>query len=231
MPLSPPPPQMLDRPGTIRWAVGSPEGPRSQTWNVVGHEKKNDVFVGLRDRMANIKLSLHPAKWRLAYTRQAGPEYVEEGQDRLIARFDKPDELSPGWRHGCTIVITNSNLGLGPFQEKKVKRGEVAFFPAPDDPFGLRFDLYLGQPDATGSLTFNDSVGTVGMMTLRSGLRVGIVAHEVPVNDVYEAGLKQLRESASTGLSAEDGARGWAFGPSQDDGAPVVIDLSNLGPA
>jgi hypothetical protein len=37
----PPPPQILDRPGTIRWAVGSPAGPRSHTWSVVGHASVN----------------------------------------------------------------------------------------------------------------------------------------------------------------------------------------------
>ena len=48
------------------WAVGSPAGPRSHTWSVVGHARNDDVFISLRDRMGVMKLSLHEAKWWMA---------------------------------------------------------------------------------------------------------------------------------------------------------------------
>lgn len=65
-------------------------------------------------------------------------------------------------------------------------------------------------------------------MTLRSGLRVGVIAHEVPIDETYEAGLAELRRGASQGLDPESQSRGWAVGWAHEDGAPILIDLSNL---
>ncbi len=54
--------QVLDHPGVIRWAVGHPTGPRSNTWSVIGHTNSDDVFIRLRDHLGHMKLSLHKAK-------------------------------------------------------------------------------------------------------------------------------------------------------------------------
>src|SRR5882762_11962250 len=82
-----PPTQVLDKPGTIRWAVGSEAGPRSMAWNVVGHTTANDVFIGLRERMHEIKLSLHSAKWRMAYTESGRKLHLPDGADRVLTRW------------------------------------------------------------------------------------------------------------------------------------------------
>jgi hypothetical protein len=94
----PPPSQILDRPGTIRWAVGSLGKPRSNTWNVVGHGNTDDVFIGVRERIGDIKVSLHPATWRLAYTERGQRKYGDDGIDRVLFRWDQPPEFHPGWR-------------------------------------------------------------------------------------------------------------------------------------
>jgi hypothetical protein len=47
----------LDKPGTIRWASGSPDGPRSLTWQVIGARNSDDVYVGARGMMKDQKLS------------------------------------------------------------------------------------------------------------------------------------------------------------------------------
>lgn len=134
----PPPPQVLNRPGVIRWAVGLPVGPRSHTWSVVGHSGGDDVFIGLRNRMSEIKLSLHPAKWRLAYTEQAAGQYVPDGVDRVLTRWERTAETVSGWRRAATIVIAPSNLGPG-YPERRVKGGgAVAFYPATNAGWGLR---------------------------------------------------------------------------------------------
>jgi hypothetical protein len=226
----PPPPQILDRPGTIRWAVGSPVGPRSQTWSVVGHARNDDVFIGLRDRMGVMKLSLHGVKWRMAYTEQVAERHLPEGVDRVLTRWEHPPELAPGWRRGAAITIATSNLGPG-YPEKKVKGGGgVAFFPAPSEGWAMRFDVLLGVPDH-GGLTINDCVGDVGRMTMSSGAAVWIVASEFAVDAEYEAGLAELRRRMVESVPDPSKTRGWAWGWLHEDRAPALIDLSNPGNA
>lgn len=57
--LTPPDPVVLDRPGTLRWAAGQPDGPRSLTWSVIGGGD-DSVYVGTRSTMHEMKLSLQP---------------------------------------------------------------------------------------------------------------------------------------------------------------------------
>lgn len=223
----PPPPQILDRPGTIRWAVGSPAGPRSHTWNVVGHATRDDVFIGLRDRMDVMKLSLHEVKWRMAYDEKWAERHVSEGVDRVLTRWKHPPELAPGWCRGAVITIATSNLGPG-YPDKKGKgRGKIAFFPAPSKGWAMRFDVLLGAPDH-GELTINDCVGDVGRMTMSSGAAVWIVANEFPVDAEDEVVLAELRRRLVESTLDPSETRGLGWGWLHDDDAPALIDLSNL---
>lgn len=222
-----PDPQVLDRPGTIRWAVGSPQGPRSHSWNVVGHGTRDEVFISVRERMADIKLSLHEVKWRMAYTEQARSKYMPDDVDRVVGRWERSPEIADGWQRGACIVIVPSNLGAG-YAEKKVKGGPpVPFYPATTDGWGLRFDVMLGRP-ARAHLTVEAAAANVGEMTLASGACVWVVASEVPVDETYEEGLAELRRYAvSIGGGGSPTMRGWAWG-ADDGGVPVLIDLSIL---
>ena len=57
--------------GTLRFALGSAHGARSNIWSVIGHQNTDDVYVGARDTLPMAKLSLHESgKWRRALTAQ-----------------------------------------------------------------------------------------------------------------------------------------------------------------
>lgn len=226
MVLVPPQPQVLDRPGTIRWAVGSPVGPRSHTWSVVGHPNTNDVFVGIRDHMHVMKLSLHESKWRMALTKEAAAQHLPPDTDRVVTRWNQPGEMAQGWRHAACIIVTASNMGHG-YPEKRVKRGRVSWFPAPEYPFVIRFDVMLKRPDAE-PLTVGESLGEVGRMTMRSGAGVWIVGTEFATTTDYEARMANLR-SEVMGSVPEGTAkvRGWAWGEI-DEGVPQLVDLSGV---
>ncbi|WP_433296125.1 hypothetical protein ACQPZQ_15235 [Pseudonocardia sp. CA-142604] len=43
-----PAPQHRRAGGSIRWAVGSPDGPRSQSWSIFGSTTDDDVYLGPR---------------------------------------------------------------------------------------------------------------------------------------------------------------------------------------
>lgn len=229
MVLIPPPSQELDKPGTIRWAVGTPEEPRSHTWSVVGHPTADDVFVGIRDHMHVIKLSLHESKWRMTYTEQAAARHVAPGEDRVVTRWNQPPEMAPGWRHAACIVITTSNLGYG-YPEKRVRGGgRVSWFPPTFPRSGLRFDVMLSLPGC-GQLSVGNIIGEVGRMTLRSGAGVWIVGTEFRTTRKYEAELAELRQEVYELAKGEPAAvRGWGWGEI-GDGVPQLVDLSNVLP-
>ena len=226
--LVPPPPQYVRRGESIRWAVGTPEGPRSQVWTVKGHRNTDDVYLALRDRMDVVKLSFHRGTWRLANTAEAAA-VLPDGQDRVLTRWSPTAEVRPGWRRAATVVVATVNLGPG-YEDDPVSTGTIAWFPAPGPERALRFDLLFGDPDH-GELTINNVAGEVGRITLKSGMRVWIVATEVQMPPEHLAGYARLRSLASEGLPAGDVARGWAWGHDNDDGGPTLIDLSGLGRA
>jgi hypothetical protein len=227
-PLVPPPPQYIDAPGVIRWAVGSPDGPRSQSWSVVGHGNTDDVYVGLRSHMGETKLSLHPAKWRLALTEQAAAHHgLPSEVDRVVTRWTQPPEVASGWRHGATIVVPTSHLGPG-YPEPRVKRGgSVAWFPAPPAGQGLRFDVMLGAAGRE-DLTVLDCVGEVGRINLRSGAGVWVVATQFEVDPEREAGLATLRTRIRSEIPPDGEWRGWAWGDNDEDGGPLLLDISTI---
>lgn len=66
-----PAPQNRGPGGSIRWAVGSPDGPRSQSWLITGSKTDDDVYLGPRWDTGVIKLSLHRSgRWRMAVDRR-----------------------------------------------------------------------------------------------------------------------------------------------------------------
>lgn len=210
----PPLSERVTRGASIRWAVGEPSGPRSQVWSVKGHKNRDDVYVGVRDRMAKMKLSLHSGTWRLAYTSEAAAGLVAPGENRLVRRWPVTEEVAPSWRHAVTILTATSMLGPG-HEDTPPSDGIIAWFPAPASGWALRFDVLLGEPDYS-PLTVNDCIGEVGRIELASGKPVWVVASEVCSDEHYEAGLAQLRARAAQHADAgglSDRARGWSWIP------------------
>jgi len=220
----PPPPQVVSPGGAIRFAVGDPTGLRSQTWSVVANKSTDDVYLGLRVRMHDVKLTLHPNKWRMAFTEQAAARLLAPDVDRVLHRWDLPVELAPGWRQGATVAVPFSSLQSG-LAEARPKKGVVAFFPAPPPEWELRFDVLVGAAERS-ELTVNGVAGEVGRLSLASGAVVWVVATEVPVDPTYEGGLEEVRREAQRrgGLAGMESPTGWAWGASEN-GAPVLIDL------
>jgi len=63
-----PAPQRRSPGGSIRWAVGSPESPRSQSWLITG-SRTDEVYLRAPVGHRVIKLSLHRSdRWRMAWT-------------------------------------------------------------------------------------------------------------------------------------------------------------------
>lgn len=174
--------------------------------------------------MKDMKLSLHPRRWRMALTTQAAARHLPEGSDRVLARWDVPADRWPGWRLAAAI-LTPAITFTAPFNERRPSDGgPILWFPAPTPPEHLRFYVLLGEPDA--GLAINNVIGDVGRMTLSSGLRVWIVADAFTVTAEHQRHIEDIRRAMAL---HPDAACGWAWG--EVEGIPNLLDLAALRPA
>ena len=218
--LVPPTPVLFPGNRKLRFRVEGQDGLRSGTWNVIAHRNTDDVYLGLRARMGDVKLSLHRATWRMALT-EPGARDLPAGQDRVLTRWAPTPERGGGWRRAVTIAIPTSSLATHPGEAGMT--GRVSVYPAPRPGWGLRFDVLLGAADHQG-LTVQAVAGEVGRLQLASGAIVWVITSEVPVEPAYEQWLQQIRDWAATRAGAAQEPRAWAWA-SEVDGGPVLFDL------
>ena len=215
---------VLDNPGTIRWASGHPDGPRSLTWQVIGSRNSDDVYVGARGMMQDMKLSLHQSGvWRWAFTRPAAEKHLPPGADSLVIRYQETVPFTDGWRHGAVIRTPSDTFGPAFDEPRASDKQPIRFFAAPDPPVHLQYHVLLGDADAP-TTTLNDA-RDVGRVTLKSGRRVWIVLTDWPMNDVTQQAITEARERAAADPRARAG-----IASGDADGAPLLLDLCALGP-
>jgi hypothetical protein len=153
------------RPAKIRFAVGSPDGPRSGVWVLWTMPHKNDVYLAARSLGGVFKVSLHadregqPASWRIAFNDPNSP-FLRPGQDRVVERWVPPTELAPGWTRAFEITVLASELTVP--QDGDHDPGNVAWISPPALGFGVDFDVFLSAPGVTGAEGWpgRDSLGT-----------------------------------------------------------------------
>lgn len=224
--LTPPEPVYLDGPGTLRWAAGRPDGPRSLTWSVIGGGD-GSVYVGTRSTMHDMKLSLHPNRWRMALTDRAARNQLAPDQDRVLTRWEIPAEMAPGWRLAA-VIFTPSTTFREPFDEPSTSdRRPILWFPAPRPPEHLRFYVLLGDPETPDNgLTVNDVIGDVGRMTLKDGRRVWVIADFITMTDEHQQAIDGIRNRLAG--QADAASVGWGWG--EVNGAPNLLDLASVLP-
>ena len=143
------PPLSRDLPigSRLRFAVGEPNGLRSETWVIVGGTRGRDVYVGASSNMGFYKLSLHNSgRWRLA---QVDRNVTDEGGkvDRVLMRFDPPTPVADGWRFATRVLIPTSCLGQ-PFPEKPTRSKEwISWWDAPFLGRTLSFNIFIAEEE------------------------------------------------------------------------------------
>jgi hypothetical protein len=216
----------LQTPGTIRWATGKPEGPRSLTWTVVGARNSDDVYIGTRGLMGAAKLSLHESGvWRFAFTPSGAAKVnLSCEEDRLIERYAATSDLAPGWVHAARIrTPTTTFRGAIPESRPKDKQ-PIRFYRAPDPPHHLEYHVLLGDSAGEQNLTVNDSF-TVGKMTLTSGKRVWIIASIWQMDEASQSVIDLANQNAANGKPGDTG-----FASGNADGIPIFLDLAAVRP-
>lgn len=115
---------------TFRFAVGTPESPQSWLWRM--WVQGDDVYLGARDALRGFKVSLHQSNiWRIALIRKEA-----DGSDRVIVKWNRPQELLPGWTPSIGILISSLQPER-PFPPKTIKDDRIVWFQPPQE--GSRF--------------------------------------------------------------------------------------------
>lgn len=141
------PPSQVVQPGhPIRFAVGTPEGPRSRTWTVEAGRSDGVIHLG-RDRARIMTLSARRGTWRLEYTQPWAKQQLGPDDDRLISTWSEPEDTDGGWWRALTIVVPTTSLASKGWEEPASSDGAAtAFWPAPSAGSLTQFDVLLGSP-------------------------------------------------------------------------------------
>jgi hypothetical protein len=148
-------PQVVEHGAAVRFAVGTPDGSRSQSWVIARHGSRgtnpdtaDDVFLGTRTQMKLIKLSLHQNVWRLAVQRPKADKLLISRDKRLLAMWPPTPEIGidgSRWRVGAMIVVPP--LALGPHW-READIGPVTFYPRSKPDHELLVIVLMGAAGA-----------------------------------------------------------------------------------
>ncbi|MBV9652225.1 MAG: hypothetical protein JO296_19090 [Pseudonocardiales bacterium] len=214
--------------GSIRWAVGTPDGPRSQSWSLFGSTNHDDVYLGPRWQTGAIKLSLHRSgRWRMAWTEKYAKSVgMPDNVNRVLTRWNPPQESRAGWRHAVTLLVTPESVVQQPPQDRQL--GKVAFFPVPNPDGGLWFHILLGQPGSELTVTGAVEVGT---LRLPSGGMVAMIVRPGPLSPGSAAKIAEIRAHMLAAVTAAGARRNTAFiwGRMADD-AVLLLDPGPVEP-
>jgi len=223
-----PEPQRPRPGGSIRWAIGSRDGARSQSWSVFGNTNHADVYVGPRSQTGAIKLSLHKSgRWRMAWTPEGAAAIgLAEGEDRLLSRWERTPESAPGWRHAVSVHLSRASL-VTDLDEPGL--GKVSFYPPPDEGDMVRFMLLLAEP-GSAELKVND-VLDVGSLHLPNGGMVGVIMDYQPMDQNSLDSIIALRAQvlAAVTVAGARGNRSFAWGRSTS-GVVLLADPGAIEP-
>jgi hypothetical protein len=220
----------------VRFAVGSPEGPRSAVWRLWA--SGDHVYISARLYGTTIKASLHKSgKWRWGFTE----EYAERedtllppGVDRATHKWERPQEIFPGITSAFEIIVPPTELAMPrrPLSEEAARKytKKVHWVSPSSSETETHFRVLFIAP---GNPTRVDNE-VIWQHRLLNGETVMLIVYEQPMterNKEYLASGKQmiLREldetDARTSLSMAREPRGYLLGTAED-GTTFLVDIS-----
>lgn len=137
----------------FRFALGSPDYPRSAVWRIWTHE--NDAHAAVLTPRGELVLTVYPTgRWRIAL-----------GKD--VSRWTRPPEFRPGWTRGPEILLPSTAASV-PLPAPDPHAAEPITWLAPPAPGQMaRLTLLLATPRAEESRWRpQDAAGTEGITVL-----------------------------------------------------------------
>ena len=139
------------------------------------------------------KVSLHKSsgnRWRLAFEEEWAAQFVPSGADRVIKRWTRPDDFSPGWTRGFVIVVPWTDLRRMP-PEKKPKKGKVVCVPGARPGCAIHVEVVFAAAGPPSRLIVDNAI-LAGNIRLPGGDEVAVIARHVRIEP---QGWRQLAEN------------------------------------
>lgn len=139
-----------------RFAVGSPNGPRSSSYRVWTARNSADVFIAARSTASIIKVTLHSARAEHGLGQEGHHGYTAEAVEKLRAagKWTRSSrhltkwpgrQVGPGlWEQFLLFVPANA---LRPFAGDRGGLRDVQWVPAPPPGQHAVFTTYVGPPE------------------------------------------------------------------------------------
>jgi hypothetical protein len=177
---------------TVRFAVGSASEARSSLWRL--WVDKDDVYLAVRQTPRGLKVSLHKSgDWRIAWVKN--PDLNEQlHADRIVCRWRRPPEFTPGWTHGVSILVPAIPL-QHPLSAMVEAGTKVAWIPPAQPGRALEIGVLISAPRAriTTVRVADGPARTVGQVKLANGDAVWVVMGERLLTPVEQAATEKMR--------------------------------------
>jgi hypothetical protein len=189
--------------GEIRFAVGSPDGPRSAMWKLFSPKNKSDVYLAYRAAGRYVKVSLHQSgNWRFQWI---SPDVAREAGaidgTRVIEQWQRP-AADEGWTIGPMILV--SERDVVPLVIDQPVDG-VKWFPAPAPGHGVWIHIFIVEPGISAK-NFSD-VSFGGGFHLANGEVCVLLARQRPITPEEEQWLETQRrdDKPESGVRVDEG--------------------------
>ena len=186
---------------TIRFAVGTPENPQSWIWRL--WVQGDEVYLGAKNTLQAFKVSLHKSGiWRIAFVKELKRE--DETTDRVIVRWNKPEEFAPGWIPSIAVLISSIKPSR-PFSKVRMEDERIVWFPEPPDGKRALFKILISSPEMTESdlkkvLISGDRL--VGTLTKKNGERVWLVLRKDNLSAIEIGKIRDVMDKTKIHIKA-----------------------------
>ncbi len=186
---------------TIRFAVGTPENPQSWIWRL--WVQGDEVYLGAKNALQAFRVSLHKSGiWRIAFVKELKRE--DETSDRVIVRWKKPDEFTPGWTPSIAVLVSSIKPSR-PFNKVKMEDERIVWFPQPAEGKRALFKILISSSTMTESdlkkilISGDKLAGTLGK---KNGERVWLVLREDDLTAIEIAKIRDVMDKTKIHLKA-----------------------------
>jgi hypothetical protein len=191
---------------TIRFAVGTPDNSQSWIWRL--WVQGDEVYFGAKNAFQAFKVSLHKSGiWRIAFVKELKRE--DEVNDRVIIKWNKPEEFAPGWTPSVAVVVSSIKPER-PFSKIKIEDKRILWVPEPENGKRLVFKLLFSTPemsdiDLKRVLISGDKL--IGKLVKNNGEKVWLVLREDNLSLIEITKIKDVMRKTKIHLkpdSSED---------------------------